>query len=100
MTFIAYGDKWRMHRKIMHQALHSRAVQQFHGVQARSLRAFLRRVDRAPDAFIEHLKQCVFVSCILLPDAEDVVDAVLTIRPPPPPKGLKIMFFSPLPFYS
>ncbi|KAJ3534316.1 hypothetical protein NM688_g7153 [Phlebia brevispora] len=43
-AFMPYGSEWRATRRTFHQHFNQRAVQEYHPVQAREIRVFLRRV--------------------------------------------------------
>ena len=57
MTFVGYNDRWRAHRKIMHQSLHPRAVEQYEEMQLRETHKFIQRVAAKPNNFLDDIKQ-------------------------------------------
>lgn len=59
MTFVGYTDRWRAHRKIMHQALHPRAVEQYMEMQLRETHKFVQRVAKTPANFLDDIKRYV-----------------------------------------
>lgn len=54
-----YGDKWREHRRIIHQQFHIGSLAKYHTVLSEESRKLLRRLLQAPERFIEHTKQFV-----------------------------------------
>ena len=49
LGLIPYGDRWRALRKTFHRFFHVNAVQQYHGVETREVRAFLQRAMHLAD---------------------------------------------------
>ena len=56
-----YGDKWREHRRIVHQQFHIGSLEKYHAVLSEESRKLLRRLLSSPEKFIEHTKQSVFL---------------------------------------
>ncbi|KIP12381.1 hypothetical protein PHLGIDRAFT_124262 [Phlebiopsis gigantea 11061_1 CR5-6] len=51
-----YGDKWREHRRIVHQQFHIGSLAKYHTVLSDESRKLLRRLLQTPERFIEHTK--------------------------------------------
>ena len=51
-----YGPEWREHRRALHQSFNSEAVAQYHPVQLRITRNFLRRLLTSPADMVDQLK--------------------------------------------
>ena len=54
-----YSQRWRNHRREIHQYFNQREVFKFEPVQLRECRAFLRRVLESPDDIGLHLRLLV-----------------------------------------
>ncbi|KAF8884004.1 cytochrome P450 [Infundibulicybe gibba] len=51
-----YGDRWRQHRRIMHQAFHPTAARRFHPHEIRATHNLLRRLLDDPNDYMVHLR--------------------------------------------
>ncbi|KAF8512772.1 cytochrome P450 [Gautieria morchelliformis] len=56
VTFMPYGDKWRRHRRVIHQKFHPAAATEYQPVQLRHTRELLRRLYETPDLVTEHAR--------------------------------------------
>ena len=73
MSLMHYGERWRSHRRVMHEKLHPRIVIDYQPIQLKHTRLFilifnsllvyllnhsalLYRLYDTPDRFIEHLR--------------------------------------------
>ncbi|CAA7268859.1 unnamed protein product [Cyclocybe aegerita] len=52
-AFMDYGDRWRQHRKLMHQSFHPTAVEHFHPQQLRSARNLIQKLATKDDILSE-----------------------------------------------
>lgn len=66
MTFVPYNDKWRFHRKIMHQALNPRAVLNYQPMQEAETHKYLRRVMENPSQFLEETRRLAGSTIMLM----------------------------------
>ncbi|KAJ3512407.1 hypothetical protein NLJ89_g3545 [Agrocybe chaxingu] len=55
-AFMDYGERWRQHRKLMHQAFHPTASENYHPQQLRAARRLIQKLPTADD-FIAELRQ-------------------------------------------
>ncbi|KAG1754144.1 cytochrome P450 [Suillus lakei] len=83
MVFMPYGDRWRLHRRIFHQAFRQAEIPNYHAVQLRSAHRMLFSLLQDPGDYVSHLLMFVvlFVLPIVYdyePEAKDdhVVDAI------------------------
>lgn len=51
MLLLSYGDRWRMYRKIMHEALQDKAAKQYEPIQSKEARIAMLHLGRAPQDF-------------------------------------------------
>ncbi|KAJ6580641.1 cytochrome P450 [Mycena capillaripes] len=51
-----YGDRWRSHRKILHDAFHIGAAKQFHTQELAAAHTLLRRILQDPRDVMEHFR--------------------------------------------
>ncbi|CAK5282463.1 unnamed protein product [Mycena citricolor] len=51
-----YGDKWRAHRRLMHQVLNEKAAVQYRSKQLASAHEVLRRLMTTPEEFMDHFR--------------------------------------------
>ncbi|KIJ67614.1 hypothetical protein HYDPIDRAFT_108480 [Hydnomerulius pinastri MD-312] len=54
-AFLPYGDEWRHHRKVFHQAFRSTATHSYWPIQLRKAHALLENLLRAPEDLFEHI---------------------------------------------
>ncbi|TFK33961.1 cytochrome P450 [Crucibulum laeve] len=54
--FMDYGDRWRQHRKLMHQAFHPSAAEQFRPHEMKSARRLMRRLYTKSEDIIGNLR--------------------------------------------
>ncbi|KAJ7483529.1 cytochrome P450 [Mycena latifolia] len=54
--FMKYGDPWRSHRKIFHEAFNVGAAKQFHPQERAAAHSLLRRVLKNPKDVLHHLR--------------------------------------------
>ncbi|KAH7907938.1 cytochrome P450 [Hygrophoropsis aurantiaca] len=54
-AFMHYGDRWRLHRRLLHQALRPDAAIKVHPLQLRKARQLLVDLLNAPEDFVAHL---------------------------------------------
>ncbi|KAJ6548207.1 cytochrome P450, partial [Mycena vulgaris] len=54
--FMKYGDRWRAHRKVFHDAFNVGAAKHFHPQERAAAHSLLRRILRDPHDLMEHLK--------------------------------------------
>lgn len=66
MTFIPYNSKWRFHRKIMHQALSTRACTQYYPMQAAETHKYLLRIIQRPSQFLEETRRLAGSTIMLM----------------------------------
>ncbi|EJC99766.1 cytochrome P450 [Fomitiporia mediterranea MF3/22] len=57
VTFMPYGDTWRLHRRLLQQYLNPRAVLAFRPLQTRLVRDLVQDLYLEPDAFWRHIKR-------------------------------------------
>ncbi|KAI0753673.1 cytochrome P450 [Fomes fomentarius] len=56
LPFMPYGDRFRRHRKLIHDGIGSKsALQRYRPIQAREAHILLRNLFDTPEAFLEHL---------------------------------------------
>ncbi|KIJ39738.1 hypothetical protein M422DRAFT_257332 [Sphaerobolus stellatus SS14] len=51
-----YGEWWRRHRRAMHDKFHPNAVKAYEPIQIKHTRDLLRRLHKAPEDFIKHIR--------------------------------------------
>ncbi|KAG2118453.1 cytochrome P450 [Suillus clintonianus] len=56
MGFMPYGDRWRLHRRIFHQAFHQAAIPAYHDVQLRSAHKMLFSLLQEPSNYPCHFQ--------------------------------------------
>ncbi|KIJ39742.1 hypothetical protein M422DRAFT_32557 [Sphaerobolus stellatus SS14] len=56
LTFQGYGEWWRRHRRAMHDKFHPSAVEAYKPIQIKHTRDLLRRLHKAPEDFIKHIR--------------------------------------------
>ncbi|KIJ28806.1 hypothetical protein M422DRAFT_269857 [Sphaerobolus stellatus SS14] len=56
MAFQGYGEWWRRHRRAMHDKFHPSAVEAYKPIQIKLTRDLLRRLHKAPEDFIGHIR--------------------------------------------
>ena len=55
LPFLRYGERFRRHRRWMHDAIGSKAsIQKYRPIQIREAHLLLRNLLESPDAFLEH----------------------------------------------
>ncbi|KAJ7467798.1 cytochrome P450 [Mycena galericulata] len=54
--FMKYGDRWRAHRKMFHEAFNVGASKRFHPQQRVAAHEFLRRISHDPENVMGHLR--------------------------------------------
>ncbi|KAN0091353.1 Cytochrome P450 [Tylopilus felleus] len=54
--FLPYGDRWRLHRRFFHQALHFNAAPSFRPIQLRKAHDLITRLISSPHDFPAHLQ--------------------------------------------
>ena len=54
---MAYGDRWREHRRIFQRYFHSKNTQLYHPVEMESMRKMLLRLLEAPGEFLSISRQ-------------------------------------------
>ncbi|KAG2093343.1 cytochrome P450 [Suillus discolor] len=54
-TFLPYSDKWRLHRRIFHEAFHLKAVSSFRPIQIRNARILILNLLASPEVYGTHL---------------------------------------------
>ncbi|TBU28432.1 cytochrome P450 [Dichomitus squalens] len=60
LPFLRYGERFRRHRRWMHDAIGSRAsIQTYRPIQVREVHLLLRSLLKNPEAFMEHLYRYV-----------------------------------------
>ena len=57
MTFYNYGEKWKEHRRVMHQNLNNRAVRQWRPLQEDATRKFLKKMVVNPNDWLYRVEQ-------------------------------------------
>ncbi|KAF7358497.1 hypothetical protein MVEN_00900400 [Mycena venus] len=55
-SLINYGDEWRSHRKLFHEAFNRSAAKQFHPQQITAVHEVLRRFLQNPDDIMSHFR--------------------------------------------
>ena len=60
-----YSQKWRDHRREIHQYFNQREVPRFEPIQIRECRAFLSRVLESPDQLGQHLRLYVMLILVI-----------------------------------
>ncbi|KAG2158441.1 cytochrome P450 [Suillus bovinus] len=53
--FLPYSDRWRLHRRIFHQAFHLDAASSFHPIQMRNAHGLILNLLASPEAYGTHL---------------------------------------------
>ncbi|KAF8518587.1 cytochrome P450 [Gautieria morchelliformis] len=56
VTFMPYGERWRRHRRTIHQHFHPDAAARYEPVQLGHSRELLTRLYETPDQFAEHVR--------------------------------------------
>ncbi|KAF8525402.1 cytochrome P450, partial [Gautieria morchelliformis] len=56
VTFMPYGEKWRRHRRTIHQHFHPDAATRYEPVQLRHTRELLTQLYETPEQFAEHVR--------------------------------------------
>ncbi|KDQ55456.1 hypothetical protein JAAARDRAFT_336883 [Jaapia argillacea MUCL 33604] len=51
-----YGDKWRQHRRLVHQKFRAEAISQYHPVIMKNVHSALRNILATPEDFLVHLR--------------------------------------------
>ncbi|KAG1845248.1 cytochrome P450 [Suillus tomentosus] len=54
-TFLPYSDKWRLHRRIFHEAFRLEAVSSFRPIQMRNARSLILNLLASPEVYGTHL---------------------------------------------
>lgn len=54
--FLPYGDRWRLHRRLFHQAFHLNAVASFRPIQLRKAHDLIMHLVSRPHDFSAHLQ--------------------------------------------
>ncbi|KIK95117.1 hypothetical protein PAXRUDRAFT_827339 [Paxillus rubicundulus Ve08.2h10] len=55
-AFLPYGDKWRFHRKLLHQTFRPSSVQDMHPLLLRKARCLAKAIVESPDECLTHLQ--------------------------------------------
>ncbi|KAG1845229.1 cytochrome P450 [Suillus tomentosus] len=53
-VFLPYSDKWRLHRRIFHEAFHLEAVSSFRPIQTRNAHNLIRNLLASPEVYGTH----------------------------------------------
>lgn len=82
--FMPYGDRWRLHRRILHQAFRQVEIPSYHALQLRSAHKMLFSLLQDPDDYSSHFQ--MFILSFMLPivydyelkaEEDHIVDAML-----------------------
>ncbi|KAG2367963.1 cytochrome P450 [Suillus spraguei] len=80
MGFMPYGDRWRLHRRIMHQAFRQAAIPTYHPAQLHSARRMLFSLLRDPSNYTSHFQMFIMsfvLSMIYDCEAKDKGDSIV-----------------------
>ncbi|OAX32553.1 cytochrome P450 [Rhizopogon vinicolor AM-OR11-026] len=64
MGLLPYGDRWRLHRRILHQQFHQAAIHTYHDDLLRSIHKMLFSILQDPTNYTSHIK--MFTSSFIL----------------------------------
>ncbi|KAG6908814.1 hypothetical protein DXG01_003167 [Tephrocybe rancida] len=56
LGFMPYGQRWREHRRLMHQSFHPTAALRFRAQESKATHSFLRRLLKDPNDILGHLR--------------------------------------------
>ena len=57
LTFTAYGDKFRLYRRLIHQFFNPNAAKQFRSIQRKAALQFLDNIVVSPEEFMKHCQR-------------------------------------------
>ncbi|KAG2086387.1 cytochrome P450 [Suillus discolor] len=63
-VFLPYSDKWRLHRRIFHEAFHLEAVSSFHPIQMRNAHSLILNLLASPEVYGTHFH--IFSTAIII----------------------------------
>ncbi|KAG1768028.1 cytochrome P450 [Suillus placidus] len=69
IVFMPYGDRWRLHRRILHQAFRQVEIPSYHALQLRSAHKMLFSLLQNPDDYSSHFQ--MFILSFMLPIVYD-----------------------------
>ena len=55
-VFLPYGDRWRLHRRLFHQAFNMNAAMTFRPTQMKKAHELIINLMNTPDDFMTHLE--------------------------------------------
>jgi len=55
VSFMPYGPRWRIHRKLLHDFINTSTIKDYDGNQVKAVSNFLVNLRRKPEAFREHI---------------------------------------------
>ncbi|KAF8493347.1 cytochrome P450 [Gautieria morchelliformis] len=56
VALMSYGERWRRHRKVIHEKFHPVAAAEYKPIQLKHARILLRRLYETPGDFVEHMR--------------------------------------------
>ncbi|KAG2137947.1 cytochrome P450 [Suillus clintonianus] len=69
VVFMPYGDRWRLHRRILHQTLRQAEIHSYHAAQRRSAHKMLFSLLQDPENYLSHFQ--MFIMSFMLPIVYD-----------------------------
>ncbi|KAF7371180.1 Cytochrome P450 [Mycena sanguinolenta] len=73
LGFMNYGHQWRTDRKLFHQALNARTVQNYHSQERAACHELLRRLLQDPSDIMEHLRHMAAQTIMLVAYGIDIL---------------------------
>ncbi|KAF8507550.1 cytochrome P450, partial [Gautieria morchelliformis] len=76
VSLMYYGERWRRHRRAIHQKFHPVATAEYKPIQLKHTRILLRRLYETPDDFAEHMRHiagAIIMEARLLPRADPYI---------------------------
>jgi cytochrome P450 len=56
---VPYSDRWRLHRRLFHQAFRPEAALDYYPVQLQKARELILNLLETPEDYIAHVQTCV-----------------------------------------
>lgn len=60
---VPYSDRWRLHRRLFHQAFRSEASLNYHPIQLQKARDLIHSLLETPESYVGHIQTCVGSHC-------------------------------------
>ena len=57
---VPYSDRWRLHRRLFHQAFRLEAVLNYHPIQLQKAHELILNLLETPENYIAHVQTCVY----------------------------------------